>query len=137
MKFVKDFMRKNFTLISPYSSLRSAEEKIIQKGTETLFVTENDQVVGVIGIRDLFTLPIPASFGGSMPKREEENLIWRWTNTTVDYLMNVHMISVPKDYPLMVAAEMMINGGKHPLAILQGKQLVGIIYWNDIVQAFL
>ncbi len=137
MMIVKDFMRKDFTCLTSKCTVRSAAEMMILKGIDTLFVTENDQVVGVIGIRDLFTLPVPASFGGPMKIKEEENLIRGWENTYIDQLMNPHVISVPENYPLMDAALMMINEGKHPLAILNDKQIIGIIDRCDIVQALL
>lgn len=137
MMIVRDFMRKNAACVSPQSSVRMAAEEMTQKGVDTLFVTENDQVVGVIGIRDLFTVPIPASFGGPMKIKGEENLIKGWENTRVEQLMNPHVISVPEDYPLMDAARWMINEGKHPLAVLHEKQLIGIIDRIDIVQALL
>jgi acetoin utilization protein AcuB len=137
MMIVRDFMHKNFTCVSPQCTVRSAAEMMIRKGIDTLFVTENDQVVGVIGIRDLFTLPVPASYGGPMKIKEEENLISGWEKTSVEQLMNTQVISVPENYPLMDAAQRMINDGKHPLAILNGKQLIGIIDRSDIVQALL
>jgi len=137
MLIVKDFMRKNFACISPKCNVRSAAEEMIRIGVETLFVTENDQIVGVIGIRDLFTLPVPASYGGPMKMKEEVNLLRGWENTPVDHLMNPHVISVPEQYTLLDAAQRMINEGKHPLAILRGKQLIGIIDRSDIVQALL
>jgi CBS domain-containing protein len=49
--------------------------------------------------------------------------------------MNHHVISVSEECPLMIAAETMVNRGKHPLAILQGNQLVGTIDRSDIIQA--
>lgn len=137
MMIVREFMHNNFTCVSPQCTLSSAAEEMIRKRIDTLFVTENDYVVGVIGIRDLFTLPVPASFGGPMKIKEEEILIRGWKNTPVEQLMNPHVISVPEEYPLMDAALRMINEGKHPLAILHGKQLIGIIDRSDIVQALL
>lgn len=137
MLIVKDFMRTNFVCISSQSSVRFAAEEMIQKGIDTLFVTEDDQVVGVIGIRDLFTLPIPASYGGSMKMKEEVSILRAWQNTPVTYLMNPHVISVPEQYPLLDAAQSMINEGKHPLAIFHGNQLIGVIDRSDIVQALL
>ncbi|GAP06021.1 CBS-domain-containing membrane protein [Anaerolinea thermolimosa] len=137
MMIVRDFMQKNFTCVSPQCTVKSAAEEMIHKGVDTLFVTENDEVVGVIGIRDLFTLPIPASFGGPMKIMEEGNLIRGWEDTPVEQLMNPNVISVPENYPIMGAAMRMINEGKHPLAILHGKKLIGIIDRSDIVKALL
>lgn len=137
MLTVRDFMNRNFTCISPQYTIRSAAEEMIRKGVDTLFVTENDQVVGVIGIRDLFTVPIPASYGGPMKVKEEEELLKAWEVTPIEHLMNPHVISIPENYPLMDAAQIMINEGKHPLAILSGKTLIGIIDRSDIIQALL
>jgi CBS domain-containing protein len=46
--------------------MRPAAEGMIHKGIDTLFVIKNDRGVGAIGIRDLFILPVPASFGSPM-----------------------------------------------------------------------
>ena len=137
MMIVRDYMNKNFTCVSPQCTVRSAAEEMILKGIDTLFVTENDHVLGVIGIRDLFTIPVPASFGGPMQRQVEEKLVRGWSNTPVDHLMNPDVISIPEDYPLMLAAEKMVNSGKHPLAILHDKKMVGIIDRREIVQALL
>lgn len=137
MMIVRDFMQKIFICLSPQCTVKSAAEEMIRKGVDTLFVTENDEVVGVIGIRDLFTLPIPASFGGPMKIIEEGNLIRGWENTHVEQLMNPHVVSIPENYPLMDAAMRMINEGKHPLAILHEKKMIGIIDRSDIVKALL
>jgi len=74
---VKDFMRSKFVCISSQSTLRSAAEKMIQESVETLFVIENDQLVSVIGIRDLFILPVPDSYGGPMRSRQDEEALVR------------------------------------------------------------
>ena len=96
MMIVRDFMNRNFTCVSPQCTVRSAAEEMIQKGIDTLFVTENDQVVGVIGIRDLFTLPVPASFGSPMKIKDEENHIRGWKNTHLEQLMNPLINNVQK-----------------------------------------
>jgi len=124
-------------VVSTRSSLRTIAEVMIQKKVETVFVVENEKVLGVLGIRDLFTLPIPASFGGPMQRQVEESLINRWTEPPVENLMNQDVIRKPEDYPLMLAAEMMVNRGKHPLAVMQGEKMVGTIDRRDIVQALL
>lgn len=137
MKTIKEYIHQKFTCVAPECTVRAAAEEMIRTGVETLFITRNDEVVGVIGIRDLFTIPIPASYGGPMKADEEETLLRAWENTPVEHLMNPHIISVPENYPLMDAAKVMINEGKHPLAILQGKQLIGILDRRDIVRALL
>ncbi len=135
---VKDFMRSNVVCISSQSTLRAAAEKMIREGVETLFVIENDQLVGVIGIRDLFTLPVPASYGGPMRSRQdEETLVRQWGITPIVQLMNTQIISVTEERPLMSAAEIMVNKGKHPLAVLRGNQLVGTVDRTDVIRALL
>jgi CBS domain-containing protein len=135
---VKDVMRSNFVCISSQSTLRAAAEKMIHERVETFFVIENDQLVGVIGIRDLFTLPVPASYGRPMRSRQdEEALVRRWGTTPIVQLMNTQIISVTEECPLMSAAEMMVNKGKHPLAVLRGNHLVGTIDRTDIIRALL
>jgi CBS domain-containing protein len=66
MMIVRDIMYKNFAYISPQRTMRPAAKGMIHKGIDTLFVIKNDRGVGAIGIRDLFILPVPASFGSPM-----------------------------------------------------------------------
>lgn len=134
---VKDAMIKNFATITPQSSLLMAAELMFREGISTLFVANDDNVIGVIGIRDLFTCPIPASYGQAMPDHTENTLIQQWKDTPVENLMYQYIVSVPEDYPLMTAAAIMVNEGKYPLLVKKGKKVVGVIGRLEIINALL
>jgi len=134
---VKDVMRTDFITITPETTLEAAANLMIQTSSETLFVLKGSQLVGVIGIRDLFTLPVPASFGGPMVRQAEELLIRKWETMIVEYLMNPYVIKVNEDCPLIDVAEIMVNRGKHPIAVVKNKCLIGVIDRSDIIRALL
>ncbi len=134
---VKDVMRTDFASIPPNATLEEAAKIMLNTGTETLFVLQDNQLVGVIDIRDLFTTPIPASFGTPMIRQEEEILTRKWRTATVEPLMNPYVIKVKEDCPLMVAAEIMVNRGKHPIAVVMNESLIGVIDRADIIRALL
>lgn len=134
---VKDAMIKNFATITPQSSLLMAAELMFREGISTLFVANDDNVIGVIGVRDLFTCPIPASYGQAMPDHTENTLIQQWKDTPVENLMYQYIVSVPEDYPLMTAAALMVNEGKYPLLVKNGKKVVGVIGRLEIINALL
>jgi len=134
---VKDAMIKNFATITPQSSLLMAAELMFREGISTLFVANDDNVIGVIGIRDLFTCPIPASYGQAMPGHTENTLIQQWKDAPVENLMYQYIVSVPEDYPLMTAAALMVNEGKYPLLVKKGKKVVGVIGRLEIINALL
>ncbi|KPL77268.1 hypothetical protein ADN00_09010 [Ornatilinea apprima] len=134
---VKDVMRSKFLCISPKSSLRLAAEIMVREGVETLFVVNGEQLVGAIGIRDLFTSPVPASYGRPMQRQIENTLIQKWDNAPVENLMTPYVLGVTEESPLMSAATLMINQGKHPLAVTKDQKIVGIIDRIDIVKYLL
>ena len=77
---VKDVMRTSLIYITPQSTLLDAAETMLANGIGTLLLMENDKLLGVIGLRDLFTEPIPAYYGGRMLHHEDETKllnIWR------------------------------------------------------------
>jgi len=52
-------------------------------------------------------------------------------------LMNTQIISVTEECPLMSTAEIMVNKGKHPLAVLRGNRLVGTNDRTDVIRTLL
>jgi CBS domain-containing protein len=103
---------------------------------DTLLVMENDQLHGIVGLRDLFTVPIPAHYGGKMLHHEDEaHLLKIWVETPVQNLMNEQVLTVREDMDLLRALELMVNTGKHPLPVLRDGQVVGVISRMDITRA--
>jgi len=133
---VKDFMHPNIFHIGSQATLLEVAEKLLANRVDTLLVLEGEELLGVIGIRDLFTAPIPAHYGNSMLKHDNEMQLLRiWKTIQVQNLMNDKVLSVDEDTTLLRAIELMVNSGKHPLPVVRDGKVVGIISRMDIVRA--
>jgi CBS-domain-containing membrane protein len=134
--FVREFMHREIVQIHPEASLLEAAEKMLAHRAETLLILENDRLLGVIGLRDLFTAPIPAHYGNSMLRHQDESQFPNiWKTTRVRNLMNEQALTIKEDETLLRALELMVNSGKHPLPVLRERKVVGIISRMDIVHA--
>lgn len=135
---VCDVMTPNVPTIAADAMLASAAEKMLAEHTDTLFVVEGERLVGTIGLRDLFTAPIPAHFEGATLRQSDLDALRQvWNRTRVEHLMNTNVLSVTEDTPLLKAAEIMINSGKHPLPVLRQGAVVGMITRQAVVRAVL
>ncbi|MEW6287434.1 MAG: CBS domain-containing protein [Chloroflexota bacterium] len=136
---VKDFMHTDVLQIKPYATLREAAEIMLANKVDALVIEdERGALQGVVGLRDLFTAPIPAHYGNPMFRHENENqLLEVWASVTVQNLMNDKALSVSEDTTLIRALELMVNTGKHPLPVLRDGRVVGIISRSDIARAVL
>jgi CBS domain-containing protein len=135
---VKDVMNTSFIYIPPQSTLLEAAETMLTNRIDTLLLIENEKLLGVIGLRDLFTAPIPAHYGGRMLHHEDETKLPNiWRTTSVRNLMNEQVLTVNEDLSLLRALELMVNTGKHPLPVLRGGKVVGVISRMDIARALL
>lgn len=141
--FVRDFMHTEIIRIEPDATLFEAAEKMLTHNAETLLILENGHVLGVIGLRDLFTAPIqaqqscgPAHYGNAMLHHDDESQFLNiWKTTQVRNLMNEQALTVNEDQTLLRALELMVNSGKHPLPVLHDRRVVGVISRMDIVHA--
>jgi CBS domain-containing protein len=136
--FVKDSMHTELSSVQKETSLLEAAEIMVALVVDTLLVLEQGKLVGVIGLRDLFTAPVPAHYGGGMAgRRDEDQLLDVWRTTPVKNLMNEQAITVTEDTPLIRAAELMVNTGRHPLPVLRDGIVVGAISRADVVRMLL
>jgi len=136
---VKDFMHTNVLQIQRHATLREAAEIMLANRVDALVIEGEDGTLqGVVGLRDLFTAPIPAHYGNPMFRHDNESqLLEVWTTVTVQDLMNDKVLSVSEETTLMRALELMVNTGKHPLPVLRDGRVVGIISRSDIARAVL
>ena len=135
---VKDVMKTDLPSIPRDGRLLEAAQWMMASGAEALFVMEGDRLLGMVGLRDLFTAPVPAHYGGGMhAHRDADQLVEVWERTPVHYLMNEKLITVSEDAPVLRAAELMVNTGRHPLPVLQAGRLVGAVSRADVVRALL
>jgi CBS domain-containing protein len=135
---VKDVINTSVIYTKPQSTLLEAAEQMIANRIDTLLVMENDELLGVIGLRDLFTAPIPAHYGNRMLRHDsEEQLLSVWETMPVRNLMNEKIITVNEDVTMLRALELMVNSGKHPLPVLRAGKVIGIVSRMDIVRALI
>jgi len=135
---VKDAMRSGFVCILPQASLYEAAQTMLSSRVEALLVMEGARLVGVVGLRDLFTAPLPAHYGIAMFERHSEaQLLADWKSIPVRNIMNDRVRSVTEEATVLQAAATMVNSGKHPLPVLRAGQVVGVIDRADVVRALL
>lgn len=135
---VKDAMCTEVVVIQPDATLREAADRMLAHRIKTLLVIEEERLVGVIGLRDLFTTPRSASYGGRMMEgRSEEALLETWQSVTVGLLMNDQPMVVNEELPVLAAAALMVNSGRHALPVLRAGKVVGVISRSDIVRVVL
>jgi len=135
---VKDVVHTRALFIEPEATLFDAAKKMLANNVNSLLVMENDELFGVIGLRDLFTAPIPAHYGNPMLRHNDETqLLDIWKTTPVRNLVNDNVLTVNEDTTLLRALELMVNTGKHPLPVMQDGKVVGTISRMDIVRAVL
>lgn len=60
-----------------------------------------------------------------------------WETSRVEHLMNSQLLYVTEETPVLKAAEIMINSGKHPLPVLREGQIVGVVTRMSLVRAVL
>jgi CBS domain-containing protein len=135
---VKDAMVMSVISIAPQATLREAAETMLARGVDTLFVMEDGQLVGVVGLRDLFTAPLRASWGSRMSEqRTEKSLTQVWRGHIVGNIMDTRVLTVPTEMALTQAAALMVNSGKHPLLVRQDGRFIGAISRADVMRALL
>lgn len=135
---VKDFMQPDIYHIDLQATLLEAAETLLTSRVDMLLILKDGELLGVIGLRDLFTAPIPAHYGNPMLRHDtEKQILDTWRTTTVQNLMNDKVLSVSEDTTLIQALELMVNSGKHPLPVLRDGKVVGVISRSDIARALL
>jgi CBS domain-containing protein len=135
---VSDAMVTPMLWIRPQATLREAAETMLTCEVDTLFVLEDGQLVGVIGLRDLFTAPLPADLASRMrEERSELHFARTWRSSLIANVMTRNVLTVPSDMPLIRAAALMVNGGKHALPVRQAGVFVGALGRLDVVRALL
>jgi CBS domain-containing protein len=101
-------------------------------------VDNRDYVVGIIGLKDILRAPMPSLAHATVSRRTTEADIAKWLNTTrVERVMATTVFSVKEDEPLMSAVAIMVNQGLHPVPVLRGQQLMGVVSRADAVRAIL
>ncbi len=132
---VAAIMRTKVPTIAPTASLVAAAQQMINGGDNALFVADaSGQLLGVIGIRHILTAP--RKRGLVTADRLADNAR-TWATLQVDRVMQRQVATVSPETRVIEAAAIMTNQGFHPLAVLRGRRLVGVISRADIVRSLL
>jgi CBS domain-containing protein len=135
---VHDAMRSEFIRIEPTAPLRAAAKLMVDRGTDVLLVMKADHLLGVIGLRDLYTAPMSADDNARIVvQRTEHEMVELWDHQTVEQVMAERLVRVSADADLMHAAVLLVNGDRHYLPVLQGDVVVGVIGRAEIARRLL
>lgn len=132
---VAAIMRTKVPTIAPTASLAEAAQQMVDGGDNALFVADPaGQLLGVIGLRHI--LIAPRRRGLVTADRLADNAK-TWATLQVDRVMQRQVTTVNPETRVIEAAAIMTNQGFHPLAVLRGRKLVGVISRADIVRSLL
>lgn len=135
---VEDAMNLAVVQTGSTSTLREVAQMMLQHGVETLCVVDAGRLLGVVGLRDLFTTPVPASYASQMHEwTSEGQLLEAWQEQMVRDIMTEEVLTVSADTPLLRAAALMVSSGKHPLPVIGDGRVVGVLDRADVVRALL
>lgn len=133
------FMNTRVVSVRQGATLKEAAALMLQHGINGLPVVDpNGTVQGMIGIRDVLRVPWP---------KWNERLVNRWdrleaksrqlAETTVAQVMSWPVISVSPDTDIIEVVSMMANQGLHPIPVMDGGRMLGIISRADVVKRML
>jgi CBS domain-containing protein len=135
----RDIMNREIVPVRRGSSLATAARLMLEHGINSLPVLDQaGRMVGMIGIRDVLRVPVPS--GSEMPLLKwipPEEKAHRLLDTTVDQVMARRVVSVDESATVMEVAALMANKGVHPIPVLRGDKLLGVVGRADVVRALL
>ena len=141
----RDIMQTRFHTLSPGETIAEAV-KHFQIATEDeqkkvfgLMVTdEDDHLVGMLSMYDilLFIQPKHAHIWGEMedidPSQLYDERLERVKSILVGDIMTTEVVTITTDSHLMVIADIMIKKHIRRLPVVDGPEIVGIVYVSDV-----
>jgi CBS domain-containing protein len=141
----RDIMQTGFHTLSPHDTIAEAV-KHFQNVTEDerkkifgLMVTdEKDQLVGMLSMYDilLFIQPKHAHIWGEMedidPAELYDDRLDKVKSILVGDIMTPEVITVPPDAHLMVIVDIMIKKHIRRLPVVDGQEIIGIVFVSDV-----
>ena len=120
-------------------TLRRAAVLLLEQGFNALpVVNDRQEVIGVIGIRDLLTAPYRVADGAAISGEiDPEEKLDIWGRLRVHEVMVTPVVSVTEETPLMQVVALMANTGAHPILVLRDKCVIGTISRREVVKAIL
>lgn len=134
-----EIMVRDVVTIPLGTSLAEAASVLLRHQINAMPVLDEwGRIVGMIGLRDV--LRVPTSHRSDMPIIRWDSLVTKarlLTETPVDHVMARQLVYVAPDTDVIEVAAIMANRGIHPIPVLSGDRLLGVIGRADIAQAML
>ena len=146
----RDIMQTSFQALSPHDTIAEAVKNFQtaieaeQKKVFGLMVTdENDHLVGMLSMYDilLFIQPKHARIWGEMedldPSELYDDRLNKVKSVLVGDIMTPEVVTIVPDTHLMVIADIMIKKHIRRLPVVDGREIVGIVFVSDVFQHLL
>lgn len=135
-----EIMTRTVVSVASGASLASAARLMVDRGVNALPVIDaNGGVIGMVGIRDVLRVPLPSQnqHDGILRYDSFHEKARQLETTTVDAVMSRSLVSVGEDELVMEVAAKMANRGVHPILVMKGDRLAGLIGRADIARLLL
>jgi len=146
----RDIMQTEFHTLSPRDTIAEAVQHFQianadeQKKVFGLMVTDdNDQLVGMLSMYDilLFIQPKHAHIWGEMedidPTELYDDRLEKVKSILVGDIMTTEVVTITPDTHLMVIADIMIKKHIRRLPVVDGREVVGIVFVSDVFHQLL
>lgn len=146
----RDIMQTRFHTLSPVDTIAEAvrhfQSAVADEGKKVfgLMVTdENDHLVGMLSMYDilLFIQPKHVHIWGEMedvdPTQLYEERLEKVKSILVGDIMTPEVVTITPDTHLMVIADIMIKKHIRRLPVVDGREVVGIVFVSDVFQHLL
>jgi CBS domain-containing protein len=135
----RDIMQRKVVQVYATATLAEAARLMLDHGINSLPVLdESDRVVGMIGIRDVLRVPRPS--GSETPILKWDRLDEKAKSlrtTSVKEVMARRVVAVDESASVVDVAALMANRGLHPIPVMRGEELLGVVGRADVVRVLL
>lgn len=136
---VSAIMQREVIVVYTTATLAEAARLMLDHGINSLPVLDDsDRVVGMIGIRDVLRAPMPS--GSETPILKWDRLDEKAESlrtTLVKAVMARRVVAVDESASVVDVAALMANRGLHPIPVMRGDELLGVVGRADVVKALL
>jgi len=143
--FARDIMSPRFHTLSPANTIAEAVKMFHIAGMEEkkrifglMVVDEKDRLVGMLSMYDIlvFVQPKHIHVWSEIEDLEAQAmfsaLLDRAKSIRVSDLMTTNVVTVKPDTHVMVIADLMIKRHIRRLPVVEGKNVVGVVYISDL-----
>lgn len=117
-------MKRRLTTVTPYETVLTAADRMVQANLGALLVVDNDRLVGILSERDILQRVVAR-------RRDPEA-------TTVSMVLTPNPVAVTEDTPLEECIQIIRTRGFRHLPVINGyRHPLGVIYSRDLLQHIL